>query len=1221
MLRDKAAIALRYALAPACIGLAILLHITPLGSLFHPSGMFILGVVTAAWFGGCGPGVLAAFLSALALPHLIAITYPLSLDYPLLAGIFDLPRFITLGLTGAAVGWGTSKHRRAQAELETAIAERTGHLKASEERLVRAVEADITERKRAEEALRESEQRYERVMLSFRAGIWDWDVVNDEFYVSPRFLEMGGLPPDTVFSGREDFMRRGPLLPEDRERWTQAVTGLFASSESRLGMELRSIVRGETRWRRLEGICFRDAAGRVVRWTGTVTDITDGRHAEEALRSSEELLAREKQLLEMMARAMPLPAVLDALCRIVEEHLGCLCSILVVDASGARLEHGAAPSLPREYVQAIDGAAISPDVGPCGMAASLNEQVISADVATETRWTEKGWSAMALSHGLRSCWSTPIMSSAKRALGTFAIYPGHPSSPTNAHRAVIERFTHLAAVAIERSRGEAALRESEQRYERAMLAAEAGFWDWDATKDEFYVSPRFLEMGGLPPDTIFSGREDFMRRGPLHPEDRERWKQAVRELFAGSESRLSMELRAIVHGETRWRRLEGICFRDAAGHVVRWTGTATDITDRKCAEEALRLSEAFLREGQRLARVGNFAWQVREGEITWSEEIYRIFEFEPGSRITLEQIATRVHPDDIPMMLDMVERAQRRVSDFAYEHRVLMPDGRIKHIHLIAHRTSGEEDRLEYIGAVQDITARKFGEEALRLSEERYALAMEASEEGHFDWNVGTDEIFASERLKQVLGLPSDGQYRTRGDVVAHTPFYPGDRERIEQMTREVLAGSALHNEFEYRLLRGPARELRWIRVRWKIFRDANGVAQRIIGVFNDVTEMHKMGQELRRAQRLEAMGALAGGIAHDFNNILGAILGYGEMAMRGALAGTRLKRDLDNIMAAGERGRALVERILAFSRGGGGGSVPVHVEAVVREALDQVAARLPANVTIMPRLRAGRAAMLGDSTQVHQVVMNLASNAVQAMPEGGVLRVVLDSTSFDAARPATVGSIMPGDYIVLRVSDTGTGIPENVLEHIFDPFFTTKEIGVGNGLGLSLVHGIVANAGGAIDVATERGKGTTFTICLRRTGIAPEEQADGSLPLPRGEGQRVLVVDDEEPLVRLATETLEYLGYTPVGFTSSIAALAAFRADPEGFDAVITDERMPGMSGSALIREVRGIRDAIPVVLMSGYLGMESVDANIVVRKPLSARDIAASIARVCTRSPPRAS
>jgi len=288
-----------------------------------------------------------------------------------------------------------------------------------------------------------------------------------------------------------------------------------------------------------------------------------------------------------------------------------------------------------------------------------------------------------------------------------------------------------------------------------------------------------------------------------------------------------------------------------------------------------------------------------------------------------------------------------------------------------------------------------------------------------------------------------------------------------------------------------------------------------------------------------------------------------------------------------------------------------VHVEEVVREVLDQLAAKLPENVTIAPHLCAERAAMLGDSTQVHQVVMNLTNNAAQAMPAGGVLSVTLETERFDVARTATLGAVAPGDCIVLKVSDSGTGIAPEVLERMFDPFFTTKEVGVGSGLGLSLVHGIVINVGGAIDVTTELGKGSTFTVYFPRSGDAPVETVQDTRPLPRGEGQRVLVIEDEEPLLRLARETLEELGYSATGFTSGIAALAAFRADPQGFDAVLTDERMPGISGSALIREVRGIRPAIPVVLMSGYLAMQSDDADVVVRKPLLARELATSIAR----------
>src|SRR5262249_52460517 len=223
-----------------------------------------------------------------------------------------------------------------------------------------------------------------------------------------------------------------------------------------------------------------------------------------------------------------------------------------------------------------------------------------------------------------------------------------------------------------------------------------------------------------------------------------------------------------------------------------------------------------------------------------------------------------------------------------------------------------------------------------------------------------------------------------------------------------------------------------------------------------------------------------------------------------------------------------------------------------------------------------------------------------------------------EAPRAGTVGSLEQGDYVVLRMSDTGSGMTPDVLERIFDPFFTTKEVGSGSGLGLSLVHGIVTDMNGAIEVASKPGEGSTFTVYLPRSG----EFADSSVPtepvVPRGAGQRVLVVDDEEPLVRLATRTLQELGYVPLGFTSSAAALDAFRADPRRFDAVITDERMPDMSGTALIREVRRIRRSVPILLISGYVGgavafdAREAGADDVVKKPLLANELATSLARV---------
>jgi CheY-like chemotaxis protein len=295
----------------------------------------------------------------------------------------------------------------------------------------------------------------------------------------------------------------------------------------------------------------------------------------------------------------------------------------------------------------------------------------------------------------------------------------------------------------------------------------------------------------------------------------------------------------------------------------------------------------------------------------------------------------------------------------------------------------------------------------------------------------------------------------------------------------------------------------------------------------------------------------------------------------------------------------------------------------VVREVLELVAAQLPPGIAVEADLRAGRAAMRGDPTQLHQLLMNLATNAIQAMSAGGQLRVALSTLRIDTPRAATIAALGSGDYLVLEVADTGCGIAPELMDRIFDPFFTTKDVGTGTGLGLSLVHGIVMEMGGAIDLQSTPGAGTRFSVYLPRAGDAPADAATKAHALPRGTGQRVLVVDDEAPLVRLTEETLAELGYVPVGFTSSPAALAAFRADPAGFDAVISDERMPAMAGTTLIRALREARADLPVLLLSGYVsgpvGERAFEAGAdqVLKKPISAHELAEALSRALNGRP----
>ncbi|HEV7446884.1 MAG TPA: ATP-binding protein, partial [Steroidobacteraceae bacterium] len=457
---------------------------------------------------------------------------------------------------------------------------------------------------------------------------------------------------------------------------------------------------------------------------------------------------------------------------------------------------------------------------------------------------------------------------------------------------------------------------------------------------------------------------------------------------------------------------------------------------------------------------------------------------------------------------------------------------------------------------------------------------------------------------------------------------HPQDKELLEQ-TLDRARHEKKDWDLEYRLLLRDG-SIKHVQVVARALEDESGELE-FVGTVMDITrrtlarearkvqerEREEMQRQLQQAAKMEAIGRLAGGIAHDFNNILGAILGYGELAQNNVGEGGATRRQIDQVMQAGARGKGLVDRILAFSRSGVGERLPVQVQSVVDETLELLTASLPADVRLESQLDAVDIAVMGDPTQFHQVVMNLCTNAIHAMARGGVLTVVIERAAVGERRLLSHGTLSAGPYVRLSVGDTGSGIPTAVLERMFDPFFTTKRIGDGTGLGLALVHGIVADFGGVIDVATQVGVGTTFTIWLPAAGKMPTLLAEPASELPRGNGETVMVVDDEPALVALAEETLAELGYEPVGFDSSLAALKALRAEPKRFDLVLTDETMPDLTGTELARAMRQLRPDIPIILMSGYSGAllneraQAAEVVDVLRKPLVRRDIAVPVSR----------
>ena len=390
-----------------------------------------------------------------------------------------------------------------------------------------------------------------------------------------------------------------------------------------------------------------------------------------------------------------------------------------------------------------------------------------------------------------------------------------------------------------------------------------------------------------------------------------------------------------------------------------------------------------------------------------------------------------------------------------------------------------------------------------------------------------------------------------------------------------------------------------------------------LIAFLRQLERHERVTAQLHQSQKLEALGTLAGGIAHDFNNVLGAVLGYAELAGQHSGPGSLQQRYIDNIVVAANRARDLVARILAFSRPGVGSARPVSLEKILTEVHSLTCAALPPGVRVQMSEPPAPLVVAGDPAQLHQMLANLVTNAVQAVGAGGTVRVRAVAMDVTETRDCTVGRLQRGRYACVEVSDTGAGMSAQQLERIFEPFFTTKPVGAGTGLGLSLVHGIVLDHGAALEVSSSPGTGTTFSVYLPLTEAEPAQEP-APLAAPRGNGETILVVDDEESLVRLAEEVLASLGYEPVGCVGAIEALRVFRAAPQRFDAAVTDAIMPELSGLELLAELRRLRPELPAILVSGYGGPDlnaaatAAGVQAVLVKPLGAADLAQSLAQL---------
>ena len=1017
-------------------------------------------------------------------------------------------------------------------------------------------------------ALRQQVERFILASHGSREGLWVAEICLDipwyspdcPVWYSPQFIAMLGYEESEFPGVLGSWEQR--LHPEDRERVFEALTNHV---EKRIPYHVESRLRTKSkgyRWFEATGEGTFDADGRLLRGGGTLRDITERKLADDLSRRNHALL---DAVLEEMSDVV-----------YVKDQDG---RYLLVNPSGAEIMGKAIHEVIGQTDQEIFGSH-SPALfvqGDAQVMGSAGTQIFEVEVQEQH----------------------PVSRTFLVTKDSFGSLPEGQNGVLGFARDITFRKA-----------AELTIQEREKRFRAIMENAYDLITEADSEGRFLYVSPNFKECLGYSSQDLL-GTSVF---APVHPDDRE---MVVEEFCQGMKTQScgrSVYRYQHQNGEYRWFESTGRAFQSALGEI-RAVVISRDITERKQSEDAL----AAIVKGNVIPGSPNF-FEVLVGELAKALQVSMVFLSErvdvAGSKARTLAFWNQDHfeaqpeydclggpcegvfegnPVHYPSGVQQLFLRSETIQSLSVEAYYGVPlfnsknevVGNLALLDTQPFVLSSQGQNLLKIFAARAGAEleRKRAQEEVQKSQDQYRELYNQTPLIYFTVNSQGLVLSVNQYGAQLLGYRVEELLGTSAFSVVHE----NDRDLFQSVLEKGFRESTKCVLPEFRKVKKDGTIL-WVKETIQAVEKQSGPRVWLLSC-EDITERKRTEEalalsetQLRHTQKMEAIGTLAGGIAHDFNNILGAILGYSELAMAYATQDERLKSYLTEVVAAGNRARDLVKQILAFSRRSEKDKEAIDLRLVISDVLQMVRASFPSSIEMRTSLDLESTVIYGDRTQIQQVIMNLCANAEYAMrEEGGLLEIVLCHEGIPEEGIPGMGMLKAGSYLQLVIRDTGKGIPLEMLERIFEPFFTTKPAGEGTGFGLAVVHGIVHNHGGGIAVSSPLGGGTTFTVLLPRLDVVVPVKPEEVMAWPTGSG-RILFVDDEEMLTRWGTQFLSHLGYSVVASVNPYEALDLFRAHPWDFDVVVTDQTMPTMSGEALSRALLGIRADIPILLCTGF-------------------------------------